>query len=86
MSWFVAARQGMSSRERAALAWAEAVTRLEEQQVADAAYDFTRQEFGEAELVQLTLAIVASNGRNSFNVAFHTPAGDYRPGLNRKSE
>jgi AhpD family alkylhydroperoxidase len=75
-----------SCRERAALAWAEAVTRLEDQQVADATYDLARQEFGEAELVQLTLAIVAINGWNRFNVAFHTPAGDYRPALNRKSE
>jgi alkylhydroperoxidase family enzyme len=61
------------------LAWAEAVTRLEDQQVADAVYDSARQEFGEAELVQLTLAMVAINGWNRFNVGFQTPAADYRP-------
>jgi AhpD family alkylhydroperoxidase len=64
-----------SSRERAALAWAEAVTRLEDQQIPDAVYDTAREEFSEAELTQLTLAIVAINGWNRFNVAFHTPAG-----------
>ena len=63
----------------AALAWAEAVTRLADRQVADAIYDTARQEFSEAELTQLTLAIVAINGWNRFNVAFHTPAGNYRP-------
>ena len=68
-----------SERERAALAWAEAVTRLEDQQVADAVYDLARQEFSEAELAQLTLAVVAINGWNRFNVVFHTPAGNYRP-------
>lgn len=64
-----------SDRERAALAWAEAVTRLEGQEVSDAVYDIASQEFSEAELTQLTLAIVAINGWNRFNVAFHTPAG-----------
>jgi len=67
-----------SDRERAALAFAEAVTRLEHQQVPDAIYDLAREEFGEAELTQLTLAIVAINGWNRFNVAFHTPAGNYQ--------
>src|SRR5499427_164199 len=48
-----------SSRERAALAWAEAVTRLEDQQIPDAVYDIASKEFSEAELTQLTLAVVA---------------------------
>jgi AhpD family alkylhydroperoxidase len=64
-----------SDRERAALTWAEAVTRLENQ-VPDAVYDVASREFSEAELIQLTLAIVAINGWNRINVAFHTPAGD----------
>jgi len=74
-----------SSRERAALAWAEAVTRLEDQQVPDATYDVTRKEFSEAELTQLTLAIVAINGWNRFNVAFHTPAGSYKSAIAGKT-
>jgi AhpD family alkylhydroperoxidase len=60
-----------SDRERAALAWAEAVTRLEDQLVPDAVYDMASREFSEAELTQLTLAIVAINGWKRFNVAFH---------------
>jgi AhpD family alkylhydroperoxidase len=74
-----------SSRERAALAWAEAVTRLEDQQIPDAVYDIARKEFSEAELTQLTLAIVAINGWNRFNVAFHTPAGGYKSPIVRKT-
>jgi AhpD family alkylhydroperoxidase len=72
-------------RERAALAWAEAVTKLDNQQVPDAVYDMARGEFSDAELTQLTLAIVAINGFNRFNVAFRTPAGDYKSPLMRKT-
>jgi len=67
-----------NARERAALAWAEAVTKLENGEVSDQVYDMARKEFSEAELAQLTLAIVAINGWNRFNVAFHTPAGNYK--------
>jgi AhpD family alkylhydroperoxidase len=67
-----------NDRERAALAWAEAVTRLENQEIPDAVYDEASQKFSEAELAQLTLAIVAINGWNRFNVAFNTPAGNYK--------
>jgi AhpD family alkylhydroperoxidase len=74
-----------SSRERAALAWAEAVTRLEDQQVPDGVYDAACQELSEAELTQLTLAIVAINGWNRFNVAFQTPAGNYKSTVARKT-
>jgi AhpD family alkylhydroperoxidase len=74
-----------SSRERAALGWAEAVTRLEGQQVPDAVYDAAAQEFSEAELAQLTLAVVAINGWNRFNVAFQTPAGSYKSAVMHKT-
>jgi alkylhydroperoxidase family enzyme len=74
-----------SDRERAALAWAEAVTRLEDQQVSDAVYDIASQEFSDAELTQLTLAVVAINGWNRFNVAFHTPAGNYKSAIASKT-
>ena len=66
-----------NDRERAALAWAEAVTQLEDRQVPDEVYEMAREQFSQAELVQLTLAIVAINGWNRFNVAFRTPAGNY---------
>jgi AhpD family alkylhydroperoxidase len=72
-------------RERAALAWAEAVTKLDHQQVPDEIYEMVYQEFSEAELAQLTLAIVTINGWNRFNVAFRTPAGDYKSPLMRKT-
>jgi AhpD family alkylhydroperoxidase len=74
-----------SERERAALAWAEAVTRLEGQQVPDAVYEAAAREFSEAELAQLTLAVVAINGWNRFNVAFQTPAGNYKSAVVRKT-
>ena len=51
-----------SDRERAALAWAEAVTRLVDQQVPDAVYDQARREFSETELAQLTLGVIVING------------------------
>ena len=74
-----------NDRERAALAWAEAVTRLEDGQVSDEVYEIARQEFSQAELVQLTLAIVVINGWNRFNVAFRTPAGNYKSAIARKA-
>jgi AhpD family alkylhydroperoxidase len=79
------APQLYSDRERAALAWAEAVTRLDRRQVPDDVYELARREFSEAELAQLTLAIVAINGWNRLNVAFHTPAGDYKSPIVRKA-
>jgi len=77
--------QMFSSRERAALAWAEAVTLLKDQQVPDAVYHAACQEFSEAELTQLTFAVVAINGWNRFNVAFQTPAGNYKSTVVRKT-
>jgi AhpD family alkylhydroperoxidase len=69
-----------SDRERAALAWTEAVTRIAENGVPEAAYAEARRHFGEKELVDLTLAIVAINGWNRLAIAFRTPAGSYQPG------
>lgn len=69
-----------TGREQAALAWAEAVTKLENSQVSDEVYEQALQEFSEKELVDLPLAINSINLYNRFNVAFQTPAGDYQPG------
>ncbi|MCC7269532.1 MAG: carboxymuconolactone decarboxylase family protein [Rhodocyclaceae bacterium] len=67
-----------SARERAALAWTEAVTRIAEtHDVPDAAYEEARRHFNEKALVDLTLAIIAINGWNRLNVAFRTTVGDY---------
>jgi alkylhydroperoxidase family enzyme len=43
------------------------------------------KKFNEVESTQLTLAIVAINGWNRFNVAFHTPAGSYKSAIGRKT-
>lgn len=62
-----------TQRERAALAWTEAVTRISPQSVDDGLYRQVREQFGERELVFLTLAAVAINGWNRLNIAFRTP-------------
>lgn len=69
-----------SERERAALRWAEAVTRLEHQHVPDEIYEQARRVFGEEQLVALTLLVVEINGWNRFAVPFQYPAGDYYVG------
>ena len=59
-----------TARERAALAWAEAVTLVSQTHVADDVYEEARRHFEEAELVNLTLAVVAINGWNRLMVSF----------------
>jgi AhpD family alkylhydroperoxidase len=67
-----------SARERAALAWTEALTTLDDGDVPDDVYALARGEFGEQELVNLTLAIVAINGANRINIAFRAVPGSYK--------
>jgi AhpD family alkylhydroperoxidase len=62
-----------TARERAALAWTEAVTLITDGHVPDALYEAVRQEFGEKELVDLTYAVVAINGWNRLAIAFRKP-------------
>ncbi|MGN6295679.1 MAG: carboxymuconolactone decarboxylase family protein [Ginsengibacter sp.] len=69
-----------SERERAALAWAEAVTRLKDGNVPDEVYEDARGQFSEEELIDLTVAVTTINTYNRINIAFRTPAGDYQPG------
>ena len=69
-----------TDRERAGLAWAEAVTKLERKNVPDEVYEEAIRQFSEEELVDLTMAIIGINSYNRINVAFRTPAGDYTPG------
>ena len=69
-----------SARERAALEWTEALTRVAETGVPDDVYDRVREQFSEDELVHLSLAIVAINGWNRLNVAARTVPGDYVAG------
>ncbi|MBP1686529.1 MAG: alkylhydroperoxidase like protein, AhpD family [Deltaproteobacteria bacterium] len=69
-----------NERERAALAWTEAVTLLPSGRVPEDVYEHARQHFGEKALVDLTLAIVAINGWNRLAVSFRKPVGTYQPG------
>ncbi len=69
-----------SERERAALAWAEAVTKLKDGNVPDEVYEEARRQFSEQELIDLTVAVTTINTYNRINIAFKTPAGDYQPG------
>lgn len=68
-----------SERERAALAWTEAVTLLPGHEVPDTEYERAKGQFNDEELANLTIAIVAINGWNRLNIAFQTPAGNYQP-------
>ncbi len=74
-----------TDRERAGLAWTEAVTRVAEGHVPDEVFEEARRHFSEAELVNLTLCIVAINGWNRLAIAFRAPAGTYQPASHSKS-
>jgi AhpD family alkylhydroperoxidase len=69
-----------SDRDRAALAWTEAVTRIEGR-VSDEVYEEAKKHFTAKELVNLTLAITQINVWNRFNVAFRNVAGSYQPNV-----
>ena len=65
--------------ERAALAWAEAVTDLSNGHVSDEVYEQVSPEFTEEELELLTAAIAAINSWNRLNISFRRGPGDYHP-------
>lgn len=67
-----------TERERAALAWTEAVTRISEG-VSDALFDEVRQHFSEKELSDLTWAVVAINGWNRIAISSRAIPGSYTP-------
>ena len=66
-----------TERERAALAWAEAVTKCD---VPDEVFEEVKKQFSEKEIIDLTIASIAINSWNRLNVSFKTVAGDYQPG------
>jgi AhpD family alkylhydroperoxidase len=74
-----------TDRERAALAWTEAVTKLENQHVPDQVYEQAHAQFSEEELVRLTTTVVAINGWNRFNCAFNTVPGGYKVGMFKRA-
>lgn len=67
---------GFSDRERAALAWTDALTRVADSRVPDDVYDQAKKAFSDKELAYLTAAVVAINAWNRVAVAFRfVPAG-----------
>jgi AhpD family alkylhydroperoxidase len=66
-------------RERAALAWTEALTNIQQGHAPDKVYEEVRKEFSEAELVKLTFAIVQINTWNRISIAFRVEPGTYQP-------
>lgn len=72
-----------SDRERAALAFAEALTTVNLGHVSDEVYDAAAAQFSEGELIDLVIAIVAINSYNRLNIAFGSPmpVGSYKVGM-----
>jgi AhpD family alkylhydroperoxidase len=68
-----------TDRERAALEWTEAVTRVADGQVPDAVYEAVRPHFSEKELADLTLAIATINAWNRLSIAARLTPGTYQP-------
>jgi AhpD family alkylhydroperoxidase len=66
-----------TDRERAALAWTEAVTLVGKDHVPDDVFAAARSQFSEKELVDLTLAIVAINNWNRLAISFRAVPGSY---------
>ena len=68
-----------SERERAALAWTEAVTLITNGRVPDAVHEEAKKQFSEKELADLTLAVVTINAWNRLAIAARTMPGTYEP-------
>ena len=75
-----------TDRERAAFAWAEAVTNLENGRVSDEVYAEACRHFSDEELVDLTVAINTINCYNRINIAFRVEGGSYRVGQHLKQQ
>jgi AhpD family alkylhydroperoxidase len=68
-----------TDRERAALEWTEAVTQVSEGHVPDEVFARVREHFSEAELVDLTMAVVTINAWNRLAISFRSVPGGYQP-------
>lgn len=69
-------------RERAALAWTDAVNDVGRTHVPDEVFEEARRHFTDEEIVNLTMVVIAINGWNRLAVAFRTPPGSYVPRQN----
>jgi AhpD family alkylhydroperoxidase len=70
-----------TDRERAALAWTEAVTLITNGHVPDHVYDEVRVMFSEKELADLTLAVATINSWNRLAIAARVEPGTYTPAV-----
>jgi AhpD family alkylhydroperoxidase len=71
-----------TARERAALAWTEALTLITEGHVPDDVYELAKRCFSDEELVNLTLAVITINGWNRIAISFRSVPGSYQPIMN----
>jgi len=74
-----------TERERAALAWTEALTLVHETHAPDDVYEEVRKRFTEEEVMSLTAAIVSINSWNRLAIGFRAVPGTYQPAGARKS-
>lgn len=72
-----------TERERAALKWAESLTKIADNAVPDELYEYVRRYFSETELTALSMAVIAANGWNRLAISFRNIPGSYRPELAR---
>lgn len=74
-----------SERERAALAWTEAVTLVSQGHVPDEVYEKVKKQFSEKEIAALTMAVVAINGWNRLAISSRAVAGTYQPAQTKQA-
>lgn len=68
-----------TERERAALAWTEAMTLISQNDMSDELYQHVSEHFNEQEIMAITMAIIAINGWNRLAISFRTEVGSYEP-------
>jgi AhpD family alkylhydroperoxidase len=73
-----------TERERAALAWTEAITEISHGHAPEAEYQSARSQFSEKELVDLTMAIITINSWNRLAISFRSTPGAYQPKRKRE--
>jgi alkylhydroperoxidase family enzyme len=68
-----------TDKERAALAWTEAITLVSETHVPDSIYEEVRKYFNEKEIVDLTFLVTTINAWNRLAIALRAVPGHYCP-------
>ena len=68
-----------SEKERAALAWTEALTLISEKEISDSLYNKVKEHFDDQKTIALTMAIVAINSWNRLAIGFRNVVGNYQP-------